>query len=137
MMNKVLPANLKLLVFMWFVFGLVALIATITSIFEFRSSSVSFYLNLLGFWIANGLVKLRPEWRTRALAVSYINIIAWSIFILVTVFHREAWASWWIPVVVLETGAMVWGISILRRADISELFDDVTTAEQIVGPERG
>ncbi len=60
--------------------------------------------------------------------------MAWSIFILVMVFHGEAWTSWWIPVVILETGAMIWGISVLRRADISDLFaDEGTTAEQVVG----
>ena len=96
MMNEAIPTKLKLLAFMWFLFGVMALIATVRSIFDFNSTKVSLYLNLLGFGIANGLLKLKPEWRTCALAISYINIIAGSILILVMLFHGEIGSLWWI-----------------------------------------
>jgi hypothetical protein len=122
MVDKILPTQLKLLAFMWLLFGVVSLILTITSFFHFNSSNASFYLNLLGFGIAYGLLKLKPNWRTCALVISYINIIGWLILIIALPFYGESWALRWIPIIVLEIGAMIWGVSILRRADIRVLF---------------
>jgi hypothetical protein len=124
MTDKLLPTQLKLVSFMWLSFGVVSLIQTITSIFYFNGSTVAFYLNLLGFWIANGLLRLSPKWRSRAVVISYINIIGWSILIIVVLFYGESWSLWWIPIIVLETVAMIWGVLILQRADIRVLFTD-------------
>ena len=124
MTDKLLPTQLKLVSFMWLSFGVVSLIQTITSIFYFNGSTVTFYLNLLGFWIANGLLRLSPKWRSRAVVISYINIIAWSILIIVVLFNGGSVASGWIPVIILEIAAMIWGLLVLQRTDIRALFSD-------------
>jgi hypothetical protein len=131
--NRRVPISLKIVAALFIFGGISALIEVIVA-FMHRSLNINF--GILGLFIGPGLLALRPGWRTCALILIWIGLIAFPLFaVLVLAYHPPLNISLFgqdigkaPPEAGLFAAAVafaltLWSYWVLVRPDVRRLFD--------------